>query len=103
MKADTYKKETVQDAWKLSSLRLMMSVYEENEPNKGDLLSLKDIIQNQEPEGDDQKDEMYIMLSDAFESELENQDGDRTIVVKRMNLILNERECQVLNFTDITT
>ena len=58
---------------------------------------------NQEPDDDHQKDEMYIMLSDAFESERANQDGDRTIVVKRMNLILNERECQVLNFTDITT
>ena len=103
MKADTFKKATVQDDWKLSSIRLMMSVRAENATSKGDLLSLTDIILNQEPEDDHQKDEMYFMLSDAFESELENQDGDRTIVVKRMNLILNERECQVLNFTDITT
>ena len=81
----------------------MISVHEENKTSLDDLLTLKDIMLNQEPDDDHQKDEMYIMLSDAFESELENQDGDRIIVVKRMNLILNERECQVLNFTDITT
>ena len=48
------------------------------------------------------KVESYSMRSLDVESPNETEVRDRTIMVKRMDLIFNERECQVLNFTDIT-
>ena len=32
----------------------------------------------------------------------EESKHDRTIIVKRNDLIINDRECQVVNFTDIS-
>ena len=43
------------------------------------------------------------MRGSQQEEDLEKQGGDRTIIVKRMNLTYNETECQVLNFADITS
>ena len=37
-----------------------------------------------------------------FKEDAESQEGDRTIIVKRTNLVFKETECQVINFTDIT-
>ena len=51
------------------------------------------------------KVETYILLSNMLESEIDgvNSEKDQTIIVKRMNLIFNDKECQVVNFTNITT
>ena len=40
--------------------------------------------------------------SSVLEHTLDNS-GDRTIIVKRMNLKFNNKDCEVINFTDITT
>ena len=36
------------------------------------------------------------------QSEVGNGEPDRKLIVKRIELMFNEKECQVLNFTDIT-
>ena len=74
------------------------------------LLSLSDIMLKQaniNTRGDSlvaSKDvvESYAMRPALTEGE-NGGGGDRTIIVKRMDLTFNERECQLLNFTDITT
>ena len=38
------------------------------------------------------------MLSDGLENK-----SDRTLILKRTNLMFNDKECQVLNFGDIST
>ena len=65
-----------------------------NISNKDDLISLKQIIlDRKQPEGPEL--ESYSMLQD--------HDGESKIfIVKRYDLILNDQECQMLNFTDIT-
>ena len=45
--------------------------------------------------------EVYIKL--ANEDSRGDHERDKTILVKSMNLNFNDLECQVLNFTDITT
>ena len=40
--------------------------------------------------------------NNIFETEEEETELGRTIIVKRMDLLFNGKECQVLNFTDIT-
>ena len=51
-----------------------------------------------------EKVEVYTMVSNMFEIDgPQDHERDQTIVVKRMNLTFNEKDCQVLNFTDITT
>ena len=56
---------------------------------------------------DDNKNrvESYIMLSNSLETDMEREkyEKDITLIVKRMEFIFNDKECQVLNFTDITT
>ena len=65
-------------------------------------MSLKDIMKQkldaseQTSERIEEKVESYIMLSG-------NKEEDRKeIIIKRMHLLFNDKECQVLNFTDIT-
>ena len=54
-------------------------------------------------EASDDKVEAYVMLSHNTDS-MENEDGkNKTVVVKRSRLTFNEKECVVLNFTEITT
>ena len=43
------------------------------------------------------------MLLHAVDEQGEICDTDKTLIVKRMNLTFNDEECQVLNFTDVTT
>lgn len=41
-------------------------------------------------------------LQQQEEDKEDQGSGDRTIIVRRMDMIFNEQECQVLNFADIT-
>ena len=66
-------------------------------------LSLSDVVHKKiDPKID--KVESYIMHSMNSEGEFEPQNGEsgKTIIVKRFDLIFNEIECLVFNFTDIT-
>ena len=49
--------------------------------------------------------ESYSMGLDVIEGEGRGaaEDKERTIIVKRMDITFNEKECQLLNFTDITS
>ena len=50
------------------------------------------------------KVESYVLLSDMVDAAAESNDQqDQSLIVKRMNLTFNDKECQVINFTDITT
>ena len=46
--------------------------------------------------------ESYIMKSETEEL-TENPQPERTLIIKRMELNFNDMDCQVLNFSDITT
>jgi len=46
--------------------------------------------------------ESYIMKAETDEL-MENTQPERTLIVKRMELNFNDMDCQVLNFSDITT
>ena len=39
------------------------------------------------------KAEVYIMISKTFETDEKNQERDTTILVKRMKLTFNNKEC----------
>ena len=43
------------------------------------------------------------MLAPTVDEQGEVREADKTLIVKRVNLIFNDKECQVLNFTDVTT
>ena len=48
----------------------------------------------------------YVMQNESQSCHPDNDDGNttsRTIIVKRMKLTLNDKECQVLNFIDISS
>ena len=70
------------------------------------LLSLKDIILREDYCGNAaSRVESYLMKTHyLFETEKTEgeEDSGRTIIVKRMDLLFNAKECQVLTFTDIT-
>ena len=83
------------------------SDYIDNDTIKGnhELLSLGDIIKRQTTVGQ-QAIESYIMVNEHMhesrDSNSEDKVHDITLVVKRANLIFNDKECLVLNFSDIT-
>ena len=74
---------------------------EQGETIQFEMLSLKDVILN--PAFDVGKEVRYTMKVGSNEQEAGAANRDRTLIVKRMSLIFNEKECHVLNFTDITT
>ena len=88
-------------------IRMQESPTSLNRSNRS-LLSLEDILQRRESEirgRRKNKVESYVMRGANFSEsdvDVEDQGGDRTIIVKRIDLIFNETECQVINFTDIT-
>ena len=51
------------------------------------------------------RNESYTMVANSVgpQNEESNEEMDRKLIVKRIELLFNEKECQVLNFTDITT
>ena len=69
------------------------------------LFSLKDII-HKKPDGSKAKKknqvESYLMNAEELPGGREEEAGKRTIIVERMDLTFNEKECQALNFADIT-
>ena len=69
------------------------------------LISLEDIIKRQT--GVEQPViESYTMIrelsQESLHRALQDEVVDKTLVVKRANLIFNDKECLVLNFSDIT-
>ena len=74
---------------------------EQGEVIQCDMLSLKDVILN--PAFGVGQEVKYTMKVRSNEQEAGGMNRDRTLIVKRMSLIFNEKECHVLNFTDITT
>ena len=71
----------------------------------GELVSLRDIIEKTvDTEVRHAEVESYIRLSDILEEgeDDEYNERDQSFIVKRINLTFNGKECQVLNFTDIT-
>ena len=70
-----------------------------------DLISLEDIIKRQPAEGQ-QAIESYTMVNrhmkESRDSNCSDDGHDRTLVVKRTNLLFNDKECLVLNFQNIT-
>ena len=72
----------------------------------GELLSLRDImLMPASIDKSKKKVETYIMLSNELETKNDGDESekDQTIIVKRSNLIFNDKECQVVNFANITT
>ena len=61
-------------------------------------MSLQDIIISQNKLNNFETYAMHLCEEAGKQDE-----KTRTIIVKRMDLIYNDKECQVLNFTDITT
>ena len=51
------------------------------------------------------RNESYTMETNLIGPQSEVSDGEsvRKLIVKRIDLVFNEKKCQVLNFTDITT
>ena len=74
------------------------------QPLESKLTSLKDILLKDVHASEQMNQvETYKMLNKkASGIEGDESNGDQTIVVKRMDLIFNEKECQVFNFTDMT-
>ena len=46
--------------------------------------------------------ESYKMYSRMTENEAEGQ-NERTIIVKRLDLMFNDKDCSIVNLTDIST
>ena len=63
-------------------------------------MSLKEILlRKTEKLLDDESVEVYKMVSDSNE---EDSKAEKTIIVKRMDFIFQEKECQIINITDLT-
>ena len=74
---------------------------------QGNMLSLKEVLKGFKRIGEHSQSyvESYLMRSvniQLLEVDVESQAEDRTIIVKRTNLVFSETECQVVNLTDIT-
>ena len=72
----------------------------------GRLLTLKEVVLKRAKIGSKTDAvESYSMHLDsiAVEGRSKSDDNERTIIVKRMNITFNEKKCQLLNFTDITS
>ena len=67
----------------------------DRENNSGEHLSLKQVLL--ESEQNTRSLEQFVMTS------IDNNEEDKTVLLKRNNLILNDKECQVVNFVDIST
>ena len=46
--------------------------------------------------------EQYVMLSTTKDNKKDSEYQDKTFIVKRIDLSFNDKECQVMNFIDIT-
>ena len=67
----------------------------EKENSSGERLSLKEVLLDSEQ--DTPNLEQFAMTS------IENNEEDKTVLLKRNNLMINDKECQVVNFVDIST
>ena len=67
----------------------------DREINSGERLSLKQVLL--ESEQNTPNLEQFAMTS------IENNEEDITVLLKRNNLMMNDKECQVVNFVDIST
>ena len=47
--------------------------------------------------------ETYVMKNIQEDGAEVSKEDERTLIVKRMDLIFNDKDCQVLNFSDITS
>ena len=63
---------------------------------------MKEILYNRFRSKNDQV-EQYILRQNLLEENDLDREGDREIIVKSMEMSYNGEECQVLNFTDITS
>ena len=103
--AELYEQESGTEAWAINALRARIGI--DNDPqstDRGDLLSLKDIMLFKAENKEDKIQEAYIMLDDDL-GDKEGPDSikhDQTMIVKRTNLLFNNKECVVLNFEDIS-
>ena len=65
-------------------------------------MSLNQIIYKNNINNSFNQVESYLMKPEHFTVGYQGEDLERTIIVKRMDLLFNDKECQVLTFTDIT-
>ena len=77
-----------------------------NEAKQRSQISLNDIIKRAFASGvDPHRLDSYVMQHESdsnYSGYDDSGSNSRTIIVKRMSLTLNNKECQVLNFIDIT-
>ena len=99
--AELYEPDSIEEIWKFNSIRdILKSERSGNDSNSlyYDLISLQDIITYDKEE----LIESYIMVnqhtSESNDSNTRSKHYDRTLVVKRTNLLFNDKECLVLNF-----
>ena len=100
-----FEEENPYNIEKINELRAIM-IAENNDDcaprsTECDLISLNDIMLKQA--GNEHNKETYLQLQKS----LDNSDGmncemDLTVIVNRLKLTFCDKDCQVLNFTDIT-
>ena len=66
------------------------------------LISLQEVLLSKTVQNSD-KAEYYTMAYLDHECNGGQQDIQKTIIVKRIDFIFNDKNCKVINFTDIST
>ena len=101
--AELYEPDSIEEVWKFNAIRGILKTEMSGNPNDlyYDLISLHDIIKYDQS-SNEELIESYIMVnqhsSESSDSRSRNKHYDRTLVVKRTNLLFNDKECLVLNF-----
>ena len=102
--AELYETQSTQELWKINALRAKVDLNTSNDESD-DLISLKDIFKKASNGYEGPFQEAYIML-DENDDNKEDHDSpydDQFLIVKRANLLFNDKECVVLNFENITS